>query len=160
MLRLCGQRPYENVVFCDPVGYYTSIALVLGARKVVTDSGGLQREAFFAQKKCVTVLPFVVIPETMVSGRNTLAAPQRDSIQELFLSSSISIPSISLLATGMRGTAWCPACLRSVARRTQPAVCRSAILLMAIDKAKAAFLCYSAFGRFEGLGAVAGFAEV
>ena len=31
---------------------------------------------------------------------------------------------------------------------------------MAIDKAKAAFLCYSAFGRFEGLGAVAGFAEV
>ena len=82
MLRLCGQRPYENVVFCDPVGYYTSIALVLGARKVVTDSGGLQREAFFAQKKCVTVLPFVVIPETMVSGRNTLAAPQRDSIQE------------------------------------------------------------------------------
>lgn len=82
VLRLCGQRPYENVVFCDPVGYYTSIALVLGARKVVTDSGGLQREAFFAQKKCVTVLPFVVIPETMVSGRNTLAALQRDSIQE------------------------------------------------------------------------------
>lgn len=51
VLRLCGQRPYENVVFCDPVGYYTSIALVLGARKVVTDSGGLQREAFFGAEE-------------------------------------------------------------------------------------------------------------
>ena len=152
VLRLCGQRSYESVVFCDPVGYYTSIALVLGARKVVTDSGGLQREAFFAQKKCVTVLPFVVIPETMVSGRNTLRRRSGIPSRKLFPSSSISIPSISLLATGMRGIAWCPACLHSAARRTRAAVRRSAILFMAIDEAKAAFLCYPAFGRFEAWG--------
>lgn len=78
--RLRARRGYSNTLFVDPVGYLASIALVSRARKVITDSGGLQREAFFAQKKCVTVLPFVVIPETMVAGRNVLAAANCEDI--------------------------------------------------------------------------------
>lgn len=78
--RLCAQFGYANTLFVNPVGYLTSIALVSGAKKVVTDSGGLQREAFFAEKKCVTVLPFVVIPESMVDGRNTLSSPEPEDI--------------------------------------------------------------------------------
>ena len=42
---------------------------------ILTDSGGVQREAFFAGKKCVTVLDFEVWPETMRDGRNVLAKP-------------------------------------------------------------------------------------
>lgn len=78
--RLRDMKGYSNTLFVNPVGYLTSIALVSNAKKVITDSGGLQREAFFAQKKCVTVLPFVVIPETMVSGRNTLASPKKEQV--------------------------------------------------------------------------------
>ena len=42
--------------------------------------GGVQREAFFAGKKCVSVLDFVVWPETMVNNRNNLAKPLMDDI--------------------------------------------------------------------------------
>ena len=71
--RICRKEAFGNVILTRPVGYLTSISLVNGAKKVVTDSGGLQREAFFAGKQCVTVLNFVVWPETMVGNRNQLA---------------------------------------------------------------------------------------
>lgn len=71
--RICEKEKYDSILLTRPVGYLTSISLVNGAKKIVTDSGGLQREAFFAGKQCVTVLDFVVWPETMVYNRNQLA---------------------------------------------------------------------------------------
>lgn len=71
---------YENVIPVEPVGYLESVWLTSHAKQVVTDSGGLQREAFFAGVKCTTVLDFEVWPETMVSNRNLLAAPNPTSI--------------------------------------------------------------------------------
>ncbi len=71
--RICETKKLKNIILLQPVGYKTSIALVNDAEKIVTDSGGLQREAFFARKQCVTVLDFVVWPETMVDNRNQLA---------------------------------------------------------------------------------------
>ena len=38
--------------------------------------------AFFAGKKCVTILPFVVWAETMVGNRNILASPKAEDILE------------------------------------------------------------------------------
>jgi len=81
-LRLNEQYGYENVILCEPVGYLESACLVMNAKKIVTDSGGLQTEAFFAEKKCVTVLDFVVWPATMVSNRNELARPNEKDILE------------------------------------------------------------------------------
>lgn len=79
-LRLQAEYGFERLLLTEPVGYLESIYLVGHAEKVVTDSGGLQREAFFAGKKCVTVLDFVCWPETMVGNRNTLARPEAASI--------------------------------------------------------------------------------
>lgn len=73
---------FRNLLLTEPVGYLESICLVNHAEKIVTDSGGLQREAFFAGKKCVTVLDFVCWPETMVEGRNELAEPVAKDILE------------------------------------------------------------------------------
>lgn len=73
---------FKNLILSEPVGYLESICLVNHAKKIVTDSGGLQREAFFAQKKCVTVLDFVVWPETMIDNRNQLARPIAKDILE------------------------------------------------------------------------------
>lgn len=78
--RLCRQHHYENIILKEPVGYKTSIALVKGAKKIVTDSGGLQREAFFAQKPCVTVFDYAAWPETMVNCCNQLAKPDCEEI--------------------------------------------------------------------------------
>lgn len=73
--RLRNAERYERILFVEPVGYFESMFLVCHAKGVVTDSGGLQREAFFAGKKCVTVLDFVCWPETMVDYRNELSRP-------------------------------------------------------------------------------------
>lgn len=80
--RLCREKDYRNIILTLPVGYQTSISLVNKAKKIVTDSGGVQREAFFAGKPCVTVLDFVVWPETMKDGCNRLAKPDRQDILE------------------------------------------------------------------------------
>ena len=78
--RINKSNHFQNIIFTNPVGYLESLALVKNAQKVVTDSGGLQREAFFARKKCVTILDFVVWQETMVNNRNTLSRPKADDI--------------------------------------------------------------------------------
>lgn len=78
--RLCKAKGYQNILLTLPVGYQTSISLVNKAKKIVTDSGGVQREAFFAGKPCVTVLDFVVWPETMQKCCNQLAKPEREDI--------------------------------------------------------------------------------
>lgn len=79
-LRLKEEFDFQNIILAEPVGYLESICLVNNAIKIVTDSGGLQREAFFAKKKCVTILDFVCWPETMIDGRNELSAPNAAEI--------------------------------------------------------------------------------
>lgn len=71
---------YKNIIFAKPVGYLMSVFLVNNAKKIITDSGGLQREAFFAKKQCVTILDFIVWPETMVNCCNQLSKPLKDEI--------------------------------------------------------------------------------
>lgn len=77
---LDSQFNYKNIIFAKPVGYLMSVFLVNNAKKIITDSGGLQREAFFAKKQCVTILDFVVWPETMVNSCNQLSKPLKDEI--------------------------------------------------------------------------------
>ena len=79
-LRLKNNHNIQKMILSEPVGYLESICLVNNAKKIVTDSGGLQREAFFAKKKCVTILDFVCWPETMVDGRNELSSANSDDI--------------------------------------------------------------------------------
>lgn len=74
------KHKFENVILCKPVGYLTSIYLLLHSEKVITDSGGLQREAFFAEKQCVTVFNKVSWPETMIDNRNQLADTNKNDI--------------------------------------------------------------------------------
>ena len=81
-LRLLEEFGFEKLILVEPVGYLESACLVKNATKIITDSGGLQREAFFAEKKCVTILDFVCWPETMVNNRNDLSDPVAEEIVE------------------------------------------------------------------------------
>lgn len=81
-VRIKEEQGFKNLILTEPVGYLESICLVNHAKKVLTDSGGLQREAFFAGKKCVTILDFVVWPETMAGNRNVLSRPKAEEILE------------------------------------------------------------------------------
>lgn len=81
-LRLKQEYRFGKIILTEPVGYLESACLVKNAKKIITDSGGLQREAFYAGKKCVTILNFVCWPETMVDCRNELAKPNAEEIVE------------------------------------------------------------------------------
>lgn len=77
---IIAKEGLKNTRAIEPVGYLESLWLTNNAKQVITDSGGLQREAFFAEVKCTTILDFEVWPETMVDNRNLLARPSKESI--------------------------------------------------------------------------------
>jgi UDP-GlcNAc3NAcA epimerase len=64
-----------NVEAIEPLGYLEMLALVEGAELVVTDSGGLQKEAYWLRVPCVTLRPNTEWVDTVSSGANALAEP-------------------------------------------------------------------------------------
>lgn len=75
----------QKVRLLQPLGYLDSIWLCSHAQRVVTDSGGVQREAFFAKVPCVTVFDYAAWPETLAGHCNQLAKPSREDIQAKWL---------------------------------------------------------------------------
>jgi UDP-N-acetylglucosamine 2-epimerase (non-hydrolysing)/UDP-GlcNAc3NAcA epimerase len=63
----------------DPVGYLDMTAMVRAARAVVTDSGGLQKEAFLASVPCVTMREETEWVETVEAGWNCLVGLDPDA---------------------------------------------------------------------------------
>lgn len=61
------------VTLLDPVGYFDMLALIQGARLVMTDSGGLQKEAYMFGKPCVTLRDETEWVELVEVGANRLA---------------------------------------------------------------------------------------
>ncbi|WP_028578822.1 non-hydrolyzing UDP-N-acetylglucosamine 2-epimerase [Desulfogranum japonicum] len=69
-----------NFKTIDPVGYFDIIELLKHARIVMTDSGGLQKEAFFFKKRCVTLRDETEWVELVDLGVNTLVGSDPDAI--------------------------------------------------------------------------------
>ncbi len=65
-------RVTENIKFIPPQGYIEFQGLLKNAEKVITDSGGLQKEAYIAGIPCITLRPETEWVETVESGWNIL----------------------------------------------------------------------------------------
>ncbi|MGH2874324.1 MAG: non-hydrolyzing UDP-N-acetylglucosamine 2-epimerase [Solirubrobacteraceae bacterium] len=67
-----GLRTAPGVTVTEPLGYFELAALICHARVVLTDSGGLQKEAYLAGVPCVTLRDSTEWTETLTLGWNVL----------------------------------------------------------------------------------------
>jgi UDP-GlcNAc3NAcA epimerase len=75
---------FDGLTLCGPLGYLDMAWLVAGSAGVLTDSGGLQKEAYFHRRPCVTLRSETEWVETIEAGWNRLwegddyQTPRRD----------------------------------------------------------------------------------
>lgn len=70
----------DHVEVVEPLGYLEMLALVQAARVVLTDSGGLQKEAYWAGVPCVTLRPSTEWTDTVRVGGNVLVDDDPDAL--------------------------------------------------------------------------------
>lgn len=65
----------ENIVLTEPFGYLDFIALEHSAKRIITDSGGIQKEAYILKKPCITLRTETEWIETVNENWNLLVSP-------------------------------------------------------------------------------------
>jgi UDP-GlcNAc3NAcA epimerase len=74
------ERALDRIAIVEPAGFLDMMALEAGARVIATDSGGVQKEAYFHRVPCVTIREETEWVETVESGWNVLSPANADSI--------------------------------------------------------------------------------
>lgn len=87
--QLYAKNQYKNIYFIEPVDYLTMLYLTKNACKVVTDSGGLQKECYILDTPCITIRDQTEWVETLKDGYNVLAKPELDDLYYKIVNSQI-----------------------------------------------------------------------
>lgn len=82
---LYKKHGYKNIAFVEPFSYLQMLYFTSGAKTVITDSGGLQKEAFMLGVDCVTVRDQTEWVETLINNYNVLCSPCKEDILEKVL---------------------------------------------------------------------------
>jgi len=72
----------SNLKMIDPVGYLDMIQLEKNADKIITDSGGMQKEAYFFKRPCITIRDESEWIETVEAGYNTIVGANENKIAD------------------------------------------------------------------------------
>ena len=77
-------RQASNIHVIEPVGYLQMLTLERHAHRIITDSGGIQKEAYFQQTPCITLRNETEWTETVEAGWNHLAGTETEHILQAF----------------------------------------------------------------------------
>jgi UDP-N-acetylglucosamine 2-epimerase len=80
LLELLAKGPIE---ISKPLGYVDFIRLAAGADKILTDSGGVRREAYLLHKPCIVLIEISWFPEISQAGWKVLTGPDPERITHL-----------------------------------------------------------------------------
>ncbi|MDX8553629.1 UDP-N-acetylglucosamine 2-epimerase (non-hydrolyzing) [Tenacibaculum sp. 1B UA] len=69
-----------NITVIDPIGYLEMVWLINNCKLIMTDSGGLQKEAFFFKKPCVTLRDETEWAELVENNANILVGANKEAI--------------------------------------------------------------------------------
>ena len=72
----------ENISIIEPLGYLDFIFLQKHSEKIITDSGGIQKEAYLNGIPCITIRPETEWIETVEAGWNVLVGDKKDQLIE------------------------------------------------------------------------------
>ena len=73
----------SKIEVMKPMGYLEFVRLTAGADKVLTDSGGVRREAYLMKKPCVVLIELSWFPEIFEAGWKVLTGPDSERIARL-----------------------------------------------------------------------------
>lgn len=66
------EQKYEQIIFIEPQSYFSSLGFLYHSEGLITDSGGMQKEAYWLKKKCVTIRKETEWVETLLHDANVL----------------------------------------------------------------------------------------
>ena len=99
------ERFLKSLCLTDPLGYREMVALESSADLIVTDSGGVQKEAFFHQTPCLTLRDETEWTELVTSGWNRLLTPSDPQEISAIALSTIGHVGVSVQPYGSGDTA-------------------------------------------------------
>jgi len=76
-------QKHEHIKLVNPTGYHETLKLMKNATLVLTDSGGMQKEAFWLRTPCITIRENTEWVETVQLGANHLAGADTQKIVDI-----------------------------------------------------------------------------
>ena len=116
----------DHVIVTEPMSYFDMVVLEENARLIATDSGGVQREAYFLGRPCITLRDETEWIETVDAGWNLLVGADPEKIERAWQTFKPSVAQPSIFGAGRAALAIVDVIDRGRSSPCSPDACQTA----------------------------------